>query len=71
MQLDPKFWKTQPRAIKSTYEDVNDRFAVVEMACLSAWDENSWGCIDKQFSVGHTFALKTTKEAAIKFCQDF
>jgi hypothetical protein len=70
MKLDPRFWKNQPQAIKSTYEDVNDRFAVVSMAGIG-WDDATWACIDKQFSVGHVFHNKISKLGAINFCLDF
>ena len=71
MKLDPRFWTKQPQAIKDTYEDVDDRFGVVELKSISDWDDNSWGCIDKEFSIGYIFHCKITKQSAIKFCQEF
>ena len=69
MELDPRFWKSEPRALPESYEDVSNRCAVVEFT-RDIYQEPSWGCIDKEFSVGYVFAYKSTKEYAIKHCQE-
>jgi len=68
--IHPKFWKSEPRAIKDSLHHVSDQYAVVELENPYDMEGNTWGCIDKDFSVGHIFAYKTTKEFAISFCEE-
>jgi len=69
MDLD-KFFTSNPRAIKDTFEEVNSKYSIVKFD-NGDWDDDVWAMIDVNFFNGHIFGVKTTKQAAIDFINDW
>jgi len=67
-EIDNRFWEANPQAIAKTLDHVSDQYAVIELKSIDKWTPNTWGCIDKNFSVGYIFAFKCRKEQAVDFC---